>query len=187
MLVHFKKYFIIVVITISLLVSMFGTANTVENNTQTKTATDLMQIQTRVYKGTYNEVYKSVISVMQDNRFKLTHTDKDSGIISADGTPEASENMSNAVATLGGLIIPFFGSFQKKKTKKWFVSTNVEEMKKDKILVRINITAETTKSGFFTKAKDSSKADDMTSTAPELYQALFSKIDKTLFIRQSLN
>ena len=60
-------------------------------------------------------------------------------------------------------------------------------MKKDKILVRINITAETTKSGFFTKAKDSSKADDMTSTAPELYQALFSKIDKTLFIRQSLN
>jgi len=51
----------------------------------------------------------------------------------------------------------------------------------------LNITQEVKKSGFFVKAKDSSKADDLTTTAPELYQALFAKIDKTLFIRQSLN
>ena len=71
----------------------------VDNNTQNKSSLDIQQIQTRTYSATYDQVYKSVVSVLQDNRFKITHTDKDSGIVSADGTPEASENMSDAVAT----------------------------------------------------------------------------------------
>ena len=68
-----------------------------------------------------------------------------------------------------------------------FVSCGVEEMAEKKGFVRINITAEVKKSGFFTKAKDKSKADDLTTTSPEIYQALFAKIDKALFLRQSLN
>jgi|SRR5210317_2180861 hypothetical protein len=162
-------------------------SQSVENNSQNKSSIDIQKVQTRIYDANYDDVYKSILSVLQDNRFKITHTDKDSGIVSADGTPEASENMSDAVATIGGYVIPFFGAFQKKKQKKWFVSCNVEELKEKKILVRLNITQEVKKSGFFVKAKDSSKADDLTTTAPELYQALFAKIDKTLFIRQSLN
>ena len=67
------------------------------------------------------------------------------------------------------------------------MSCAVEKISEKKIFVRINITAETKKSGFFTKAKDSSKADDLTSTAPQIYQALFSKIDKAIFLRRSLN
>ena len=162
-------------------------SQSVENNSQNKSSIDIQKVQTRIYDANYDDVYKSILSVLQDNRFKITHTDKDSGIVSADGTPEASENMSDAVATIGGYVIPFFGAFQKKKQKKWFVLCNVEELKEKKILVRLNITQEVKKSGFFVKAKDSSKADDLTTTAPELYQALFAKIDKTLFIRQSLN
>lgn len=162
-------------------------SQSVENNSQNKSSIDIQKVQTRIYDANYDDVYKSILSVLQDNRFKITHTDKDSGIVSADGTPEASENMSDAVAIIGGYVIPFFGAFQKKKQKKWFVSCNVEELKEKKILVRLNITQEVKKSGFFVKAKDSSKADDLTTTAPELYQALFAKIDKTLFIRQSLN
>ena len=127
------------------------------------------------------------MSVLQDNRFKITHTDKESGIISADGTPEASENMSDAAATIGGMVIPFFSVLQKKKETKWFISCSVEELGEKKIFVRINITAEVKKSGFFKKAKDKSKADDLTTSAPEVYQALFAKIDKALFVRQSLN
>ena len=159
----------------------------VDNNTQNKSSLDIQQIQTRTYSATYDQVYRSVVSVLQDNRFKITHTDKDSGIVSADGTPEASENMSDAVATLGGFVIPFFGAFQKKKEKKWFISCAIEKVSDKKIFVRINITAETKKSGFFTKAKDSTKADDLTTTAPEIYQALFAKIDKAIFLRKSLN
>ena len=187
MQVHSKKNLSLIIIIYLLNVIMLNSTYATDNNTQDKSSLDIQQIQTRVYKGTYNEVYKSVVSVLQDNRFKITHTDKESGIISADGTPEASENMSDAVATLGGFVIPFFGAFQKKKERKWFISCAVEELDEKKIFVRINITAEVKKSGFFTKAKDKSKADDLTTTAPEIYQALFAKIDKALFLRQSLN
>ena len=187
MQVHSKKNLSLIIIIYLLNVIMLSSTYATDNNTQDKSSLDIQQIQTRVYKGTYNEVYKSVVSVLQDNRFKITHTDKESGIISADGTPEASENMSDAVATIGGYVIPFFGVFQKKKERKWFLSCAVEELREKKIFVRINITAEIKKSGFFTKAKDKSKADDLTTTAPEIYQALFAKIDKALFLRQSLN
>jgi len=184
---HSKKNLSSIIFIYLLGIVMLSSSHAVENNTQNKSSLDIQQIQTKVYKGTYNEVYRSVVSVLQDNRFKIAHTDKESGIITADGTPEASENMSDAVATLGGYVIPFFGAFQKKKQTNWFVSCSVEELDKKKILVRINITAEIKKSGFFKKAKDKSKADDLTTTAPEVYQALFAKIDKALFVRQSLN
>ena len=181
-----KKILSLVIIYL-LNVIMLTSTYAVDNNTQDKSSLDIQQIQTKVYKGTYNEVYKSVVSVLQDNRFKITHTDKESGIISADGTPEATENMSDAVATIGEFVIPFFFDLKKKKEAKWFVSCAVEELAEKKVFVRINITAEVKKSGFFTKAKDKSKADDLTTTSPEIYQALFAKIDKALFLRQSLN
>ena len=187
MQVHSKKRLSSIVFIYLLGIAMLSSSHAVENNTQKKSSLDIQQIQTKVYKGSYNEVYKSVVSVLQDNRFKITHTDKESGIISADGTPEASENMSDAAATIGGMVIPFFSVLQKKKETKWFISCSVEELGEKKIFVRINITAEVKKSGFFKKAKDKSKADDLTTTAPEVYQALFAKIDKALFVRQSLN
>ena len=187
MLAHSKKSLSKIIVIYLLNIIFLNSSFAVDNNTQNKSSLDIQQIQTRTYSATYDQVYKSVVSVLQDNRFKITHTHKDSGIVSADGTPEASENMSDAVATLGSYVIPFFGAFQKKKEQKWFVSCAVEKISEKKIFVRINITAETKKSGFFTKAKDSSKADDLTSTAPQIYQALFSKIDKAIFLRRSLN
>ena len=187
MLAHFKKGLSKIIIIYLLNIFFLNSSFAVDNNTQNKSSLDIQQIQTRTYSATYDQVYKSVVSVLQDNRFKITHTDKDSGIVSADGTPEASENMSDAVATLGSYVIPFFGAFQKKKEKKWFVSCAVEQISEKKIFVRINITAETKKKGFLIKAKDSSKADDLTTTAPQIYQALFAKIDKAIFLRKSLN
>ena len=186
MQVHSKKNLLVLIIFLINII-FTNVSFAVDNNTQNKSSLDIQQIQTRTYSATYDQVYRSVVSVLQDNWFKITHTDKDSGIVSADGTPEASENMSDAVATLGSYVIPFFGAFQKKKEKKWYVSCAVEKVSDKKTFVRINITAETKKIGFFTKAKDSSKADDLTTTSPEIYQALFAKIDKAIFLRKSLN
>ena len=181
----FKKkslfYFVII-----LLVLITSKTYAVENNTQKSSSLDIQQVQTRVYEASYSDVYKSVISVLQDNRFKITHSDKDSGIVSADGTPEASENMSNAVAAIGDFVIPFFSLFQNKQEKKWFVSTSIEELKQNKIKVIISITEEKKKTGFFVKAKKSSKADDLTKSQAAVYQALFAKIDKNLFLRKQL-
>ena len=89
----------------------------VDNNTQNKSSLDIQQIQTRTYSATYDQVYRYMVSVLKDNRFKITHKDKDSGIVSADGNTEASENMSDAVATLGGFVLPFFDLFPKKQVK----------------------------------------------------------------------
>ena len=183
---HSKKNLLVLIIFLINII-FTNVSFAVDNNTQNKSSLDIQQIQTRTYSATYDQVYRSVVSVLQDNRFKITHTDKASGIVSADGTPEASENMSDAVATLGGMVIPFFGVLQKKKQKNWYLSCAVEKISDKKIFVRINITQETKKQGFFTKAKDKSKADDLTSTAPEIYQALFAKIDKAIFLRKSLN
>ena len=182
---HSKKNLLVLIIFLINII-FTNVSFAVDNNTQNKSSLDIQQIQTRTYSATYDQVYRSVVSVLQDNRFKITHTDKASGIVSADGTPEASENMSDAVATLGGMVIPFFGALQKKKQKNWYLSCAVEKISDKKIFVRINITQETKKQGFFTKAKDKSKADDLTSTAPEIYQALFAKIDKAIFLRKSL-
>ena len=101
---------------------------------------------------------------------------------------------SHAMARCQGYIASVKKGKKKKSTKKttkskkkWYVSCAVEKVSDKKTFVRINITAETKKIGFFTKAKDSSKADDLTTTSPEIYQALFAKIDKAIFLRKSLN
>lgn len=110
----------------------------------------------------------------------------EAGVISADGTPEAAENMSEAVATVGGLIIPFFGWLRKEKEVNWTVSTNIEELGNQKgTIVRLVITQEERKQGWLTRAKDKIKADDLTKADPQIYQALFSKIEKELFIRRA--
>ncbi len=72
--------------------------------------------------------------------------------------------MSVAVANLGGCNTIFW-NFSKKSG--FFLCCR--QIAENKIFVRINITAEATKSGFFTKAKDKSKADDLTTLAPEIY------------------
>ena len=65
----------------------------------------------------------------------------EAGVISAAGTPEAAENMSQAVATVGGMIIPFFGWLRKEKEVNWTVSTNIEELSNKKgTIVRLVIT-----------------------------------------------
>ena len=67
----FKKkslfYFVII-----LLIFITSKTYAVENNTQKSSSLDIQQVQTRVYEASYTDVYKSVISVLQDNRFKIT-------------------------------------------------------------------------------------------------------------------
>jgi len=38
----------------------------------------------------------------------------------------------------------------------------------------------------FTTAEEKNKSDDLTTTKPEIYQNIFAKIDKALFIRDSI-
>jgi len=69
----------------------------------------------------------------------------------------------------------------------WTISSNIEELSKNRgTLVRLVIVNEKKTSSFFTTAEEKNKSDDLTTTKPEIYQNIFAKIDKALFIRDSI-
>jgi hypothetical protein len=177
-----KRYFLICLFLIFTILTNLHSAE--NENKQTKSSIDIKSVQSRSYPDKYKDVFRSVVSMLQNNKFKIKFTDMNSGVISADATPEVSENMSQVAAAVGELVIPFFSAFRKEEVNEWSLSTNIEETVKG-TMVRLTIIQEKRKDGFFTSAQDKNKADDLTNR-PELYQALFAKIDKELFIRRSL-
>ena len=153
-----------------------------QQNLQEKSSTEIQAIQTRTYQKPYKDVFRTVVSVLQDNKYKLSFTDMNTGLITATGSPQLTENMNSAVA-----FIPFVGGFlsmaREEKTETWTVSGTVEEMpnKKD-TLVRLVITSDKSKSNLIASASEKVTNEDLTDK-PEVYQDLFAKIDKALLIR----
>ena len=92
----------------ALLILLLATTSMVnaQQNEQTRSASDIQALQTRVYEKPYKLVFRTVISVLQDNKYKINFTDMSAGMISAKGTPVASETVPMAAA-----FIPFIGSF----------------------------------------------------------------------------
>jgi len=155
-----------------------------QQNIQENSSTDIQATQTRVYNKPYKEVFRSVVSVLQDNKYKISFTDMNAGLITASGTPQLTENMHSAVA-----FIPLIGGFlslaREEKSETWTVSGTVEDLEKNKgILVRLVITSDKTQSSIVSSASEKMTNDDLTSN-PEIYQDLFAKIDKALFIRNA--
>ena len=118
-------------------------------NSQTQSSTDIKSVQSRIYNDPYKDVFRSVLAALQNNKFKIKFTDMAAGVISAEGTPEASENMSQAASAVGEMIIPFFGLLRKEEQLNWTISTNIEELGNQKgTIVRLVITQEERKKSF---------------------------------------
>ena len=184
MLASFKK--IISLTFVFIFTFHFPLLSAPNQNSQTQSSTHIKSVQSRIYNDPYKDVFRSVLAALQNNKFKIKFTDMAAGVISAEGTPEASENMSQAASAVGELIIPFFSLFRKEEQLNWTISTNIEELDNQKgTIVRLVITQEERKESFFTEAKDKVKADDLIKANPQIYQAFFSKIDKELFIRRA--
>lgn len=169
-------------ITVSLVVIFSAGANA-QQNTQTKSASEIQAIQTRTYSKPYKDVFRTVISVLQDNKYKVSFSDMNTGLVTASGTPQMSENMNKGVA-----YIPFVGGLlsmaREEKSEMWTVSGTVEEMKKNTVKVRLVITADSSTNNIVSSASDASKSDDLTAN-PQVYQDLFAKIDQALFLRDA--
>ena len=154
-----------------------------QQNAQDKSSTDIQSVQTRDYKKPYKDVFRSVVSVLQDNKFKVSSADINSGLITAYGTPQFTENMHKAVA-----YIPFVGGLlsmaREEKSEQWTMSGTVEEISKNNTRVRLVLTSDKSTSSIISSAADASKNDDLTAN-PEVYQDLFAKIDKALFLREA--
>jgi hypothetical protein len=76
-----------------------------QENQQQKSSTDIQAVQTRIYKQNYKDVFRTVVSVLQDNKFKVTFTDINTGVVTASGTPQAKENISQAAAAVVDLFL----------------------------------------------------------------------------------
>lgn len=185
MLQLFKKNFIIFFIISYLLNSNISFS---QENQQQKSSTDIQAVQTRIYKQDYKEVFRTVVSVLQDNKFKVTFTDINTGVITASGTPQATENISQGAAAIADIFLGGLVSLGRKEEEDaWTISSNIEELSKNRgVLVRLVIVNEKKTSSFFTTAEEKNKSDDLTTTKPEIYQNIFAKIDKALFIRNSI-
>jgi hypothetical protein len=162
-------------------------------NQQTKSATEIDAIQTRIYESSYKNVFRSVLSVLQDNHFKIEFTDYNVGVISATGDTITSSNANDIAASqlsiqAAGMVIPFVGALsaipgfnQEQEQATFSISTDIEENSENLIKVRLIITAKVTgQKGYETV----SRTEDMTSY-PEFYQSLFAKIDTKIFVREN--
>ena len=175
---NIKKLFKLILIAV---ISAGSVSVNAQQNTQDKSASEIQSIQTRTYDKPYKDVFRAVVSVLQDNKYKVSQSDFNSGLITASGTPQVSENMNKAVG-----FIPFVGGLlsmaREQKIETWYVSGTIEDLKKDMTKVRLVITADSSTSNIVSSAADASKSDDMTSN-PQVYQDLFAKIDQALFLR----
>ena len=167
---------------VCLLVSFGSSSIFAQQNLQQKSSSEIQAIQTRTYQNSYKEVFRVVVSVLQDNKYKVSFTDMNAGLITASGSPQLTENMNQAVA-----FIPFIGGLlsmaREEKSETWTVSGTLEEMpnKKD-TLVRLVITSDKSKSNIIASASEKMTNEDLTDK-PEIYQDLFAKIDKALLLR----
>ena len=174
-----------------------------EANKQTKSSTEIEVVQSRNYKKPYKEVFKATLSVLQDNKYEIKFTDINTGVISAEGDVLASSNrnevanqemavqaagsVASSVIPLAGYLSYFSGRAINQSAKdervNYFVSSNIEELEgKRGVLVRLVITA---KISGMQGQNAYTRTEDLTDH-PEIYQDLFAKIDKKLFVRESI-
>ena len=154
-----------------------------QQNDQDQSATSIQAIQTRNFQYPYRDVFRALISVLQDNKYKIGFTDINAGVITASGSPQTKENMSAGVA-----FIPFVGGLlsmaRKETVETWTVSATVEDLEAGRgVSVRLVITSEQQSESMFGAAAEKTKAADLTKERPDDYQNFFSRLESSLFVR----
>jgi hypothetical protein len=130
---------------------------------------ELQQVQSRDFESGYDDVFPSVITVLQDAGYRIQQADKASGLI----TGSASTKSGMTWALIGGIG----------KSKKTPIVSAFVEQRGKVTRVRLNFVMAKTKSHLY----GMSSADEEPITRPEVYRDAFEKIDKALFVRQAMD
>jgi hypothetical protein len=160
---------------------------------QQKSTLDVQSIQTRTYEYSEKGTFRAVLSVLQNRKFERIFSDSNGGLITASlpslmAGDTADEQVGKSVAAIAiGSVIPFGGLLtpeRKSGAKERSISITVEEIAKNETSVRILLKETETiyKTGFLGATSQEVNDNDMTSR-PEIYQKIFSEIDKEIFIR----
>lgn len=129
---------------------------------------ELQQIQARDYEVPKSVSFPAAMTVLQDSGYRITAADKDTGLI----TGSASTNSHTT-------WVPFVGFGRSKKTP--VVSVFVEDRGSGS-RVRLNFVLTKAKSMMY----GMSSSDEEPITDAAVYQAAFEKIEKEIFVRQSM-
>ena len=126
----------------------------------------LQQIQAKDFETTSDVAFPAVMTVLQDDGYRILTAQKDTGLITAIGSEHAHL-----------IWAPFLGFRQKKKVP--MVSVFIEQRGVNNTRIRLSFVMST--------AKTNLMSDEKPISDPEPYRLAFEKIAKEIFVRQSLN
>jgi len=129
----------------------------------------LQQIQARDFAVSKSLSFPAVMTVLQDSGYRISAADKDTGLITA----SASTNSHTT-------WVPFVGFGRSKKTP--VVSAYIEDSGAGS-RVRLSFVMAKTKNGMY----GMSSSDEEPILDASVYQTAFEKIEKEVFVRQSLS
>ena len=127
----------------------------------------LQQIQARDFEANLDVLFPSIVTVLQDSGYRITEADRASGFISGVGSAEQKTTFN------------LWWGFGKKKEVP-MVSVFVEQRGPNIARARLNFV--------ISKAKSRKVyTDENPITDPAVYKDAFERIEKELFVRQSMN
>ncbi len=129
----------------------------------------LQQIQARDFEAPKEVTFPSVMTVLQDSGYRIAGADKETGLITGSASTKSNTTW-----------VPFIGFGKSKKTP--VVSAFIEDRGTGS-RIRLNFVMAKTKSGMY----GMSSSDEEPITDALAYKNAFEKIEKEIFIRQSLN
>lgn len=129
---------------------------------------ELQQLQAKDIEAPKSVVFPAVITILQDAGYRIASADKDTGLVT--GSASTKSNMSYNL---------FFGFGRSKKTP--VVSAFVEERGSGS-RVRFNFVLSKSKSSLY----GMNSSDEEPIVDARIYQDAFERLNKEIFVRQSL-
>lgn len=141
------------------------------------TPMQIREISTREIEGSYENVYRATMTVLQDNGYVITNTDMASGLIVATIDKETSGGSQFAQALFLGHVAD--------KARVYEASCMVSELNDTRSDLRIVI--QETKLGQSSSFSGTSRQDSKQIYDPAIYKALFDSITIEVKRREAIN
>ena len=129
----------------------------------------LQQIQARDFEAPKGVAFSAVMSVLQDEGYRIGSADKDTGLITGIASTESKMTWT-----------PFVGFGKKKRTP--VVSAYIEDKSATLTRIRLNFVMSR-----YNASQYGSQEGERPIVDPTVYQQAFEKIEKAIFVRQAMD
>lgn len=127
---------------------------------------ELQALQTREYDATEDQLFSSVIGAFQSYGFVVQSADRSTGLVIAKTTSEAEINSFSGITRT---------EFNK-------ATAFIERVAEKRVSIRVSIVKHVSATG----AYGAHGEKEAMRTLPNIYQGIFSKIEKSLFLKKNL-